>query len=229
MSSEPAAISELRPMSPPGLARLVKTCLLKDAEERCQNMHDVLLEPKWIAEAGSEAAQAQVGMQRRKHRGLGWELAAFFLLISLSVGVIAVRYADRATSGMEPIRAQISVPEGASVRMTGDLGGPVTISPDGRHLAFAAATGEGGVGRALWVRSLDSFSARALPGTEGALFPFWSTDSRSIGFFADRKLKTIAVSGGPALTVCDAPNPRGGTWSRDDVILFAPTFNTGIH
>ena len=228
MSSEPTAISELRPMSPPGLDRLVKTCLLKDPEERCQNMHDVLLELNWIAEAGSEA-QTQLGMERRKHQGLGWALAAFFLLISLGIGVIAVRNADQTTSGVQPIRALISEPEGASFRMTGDLGGPATISPDGRYLAFATATGEETFGQALWVRSLDSLSARELPGTEGARFPFWSADSRSIGFFADGKLKTIAISGGPALTVCDAPTARGGTWSRDDVILFTPQFNTGIY
>ena len=68
-------------------------------------------------------------------------------------------------------------------------------------------------------------SAQSLAGTEDATYPFWSPDSRSIGFFADRKLKKIEAAGGPALTLCDAPNGRGGAWNRDGVIVFAP--NTG--
>src|SRR5262245_1582882 len=93
----------------------------------------------------------------------------------------------------------------------------IAVSPDGRHLAFTAATG-GNV--QLWVRALDSTEARALAGTQGAMFPFWSPDSRFIGFFADSRLKKIDVTGGPALTLCESAVPYGGAWSRDGVILF---------
>jgi hypothetical protein len=80
----------------------------------------------------------------------------------------------------------------------------------------------------LWVRPLDSAVAQALPGTEGAISsPFWSPDSRSIGFFAGGKLKRIAVDGGPAQTLCDAPDGRGGTWNRDGIIVFAPSGSPG--
>src|SRR5262249_37210222 len=75
----------------------------------------------------------------------------------------------------------------------------------------------------LWVRSLNSLQPRMLPGTENPAYPFWSPDGRFIGFFADGKLKKIDVSGGAPLTVCDAPEGRGGTWNQDGVILFAPS------
>ena len=94
----------------------------------------------------------------------------------------------------------------------------LSLSPDGRHVAVATLVGK----KSLWVRSLDSLDAREIPDTEGAHYPFWSPDSRSIGFFADGKLKKIALDGGPPVTLCDAPSGRGGSWSRDGAIIFAP-------
>ena len=93
------------------------------------------------------------------------------------------------------------------------------ISPDGRHLVFAAS-GEGG--QRLWHRPLDAVTALLLDGTEGAEYPFWSPDSRAIGFFASSKLKRMDIAGGPPQIVADAPNGRGGAWNRDGTILFAP-------
>ena len=80
----------------------------------------------------------------------------------------------------------------------------------------------------LWVRSLDTLAARSLEGTDGATSPFWSPDNRFLGFFADGRLKKIDVSGGPPVTLCDAPVPSGGTWSQDGTILFAPTQNSAL-
>ena len=99
------------------------------------------------------------------------------------------------------------------------------LSPDGRRLAFTASSS----GRTLlWVRPLDSPQAQPLVGTEGASFPFWSPDSRFLGFFAGGKLKKIDASGGPAQTLTDASFGLGGTWNRSDVIVFAPTFSSGL-
>jgi Tol biopolymer transport system component len=94
------------------------------------------------------------------------------------------------------------------------------LSPDGTHLAFSAADAEGTT--ALWVRPLSSAAARRLDGTAGAAYPFSSPDSRRIGFFADRKLKTVDLVDGTVRTLCDARRPRGGSWSASGVILFAP-------
>jgi hypothetical protein len=93
------------------------------------------------------------------------------------------------------------------------------LSPDGRQLAYVAS-GDG-VSQ-LWVRPLDQIRAQPLAGTAGALFPFWSPDSQSIGFFADGKLKRIQATGGPPRTLANAIIGRGGTWSRENVILFSP-------
>lgn len=97
------------------------------------------------------------------------------------------------------------------------------MSPDGRGLVFSATSSDGK--NQLWVRSLSSPAALPLAGTEGASFPFWSADSEHIGFFANGKLKRIDPSGGPALTLCDAPRALGGTWNREGVIVFAPDVN----
>src|SRR5262245_48398737 len=93
----------------------------------------------------------------------------------------------------------------------------IAVSPDGRHLAFTAATG-GYV--QLWVRALDSTEARALDGAQGASFPFWSPDSRFIGFFADERLKKIEFTGATVQKLCEVRFPFCGAWGRDGVILF---------
>ena len=109
-------------------------------------------------------------------------------------------------------------PANARFDFNGPSGGPPVISPDGRSLAFSAvdATGK----KLLWVRSLNSLAAQPLAGTEGAAYPFWSKDSRALGFFADDYLLTIEASGGPTNGVTPAPFAVGGSWNRDGTILF---------
>jgi Tol biopolymer transport system component len=100
------------------------------------------------------------------------------------------------------------------------------LSPDGRAIVFATAAR--GARPSLWLRSLDSVAARLLPGTEGAEFPFWSPDSRWVGFFADGRLKKIPVSGGPPQTIAsNLPDYRPASWGPDDTILFSRGY-TGI-
>ena len=95
------------------------------------------------------------------------------------------------------------------------------LSPDGTHLAFTARDEKGKV--MLYVRRLSSTTTQALSGTDDAMYPFWSHDSREIGFFAGGKLRRVDAEGGPPQTICDASNGRGGAWSKDGVILFTPT------
>src|SRR6185436_20746543 len=123
-------------------------------------------------------------------------------------GVSLVHFRETAPT-LPPGRFNITLP-GNNLR---DL----KLSPDGRNLAFVT-----GDQTRIWVRPLDSLEARQIPGTEGALFPFWSYDGQNLGFFAQGKLKKIALAGGPAQTLCDAPTGRGGSWNREGVIVFTP-------
>lgn len=120
------------------------------------------------------------------------------------------------------MRSSLLPPEKTTYHFIGEAAGPPAISPDGFQVAFTARDSSGKA--LLWVRALDSPAPRALPGTEDAMYPFWSPDSRFIGFFAGGKLKRIEASGGPALALCDAGDGRGGTWNKDGMILFEPHF-----
>lgn len=116
------------------------------------------------------------------------------------------------------MRLSVLPPEGTFFTLGENRGGSA-VAPDGRKMAFIAT--EAGTAL-LWVRPLDSLEAQPLPGTEGASCPFWAPDSRAIGFFAEEKLKTIDLAGGPPRTVCDAPAGRGGSWNRSGTIVFTP-------
>lgn len=127
-------------------------------------------------------------------------------------------------------------PEGAGVVVRSSLLPPpgtsfvphsMALSPDGSHLAFVADSEDGSP--SLWIRAMSATTARALAGTQGARFPFWSPDQRHVGFFADRKLKVVDVAGGASHTLADAPRPSGASWSRGDVILFAPDVNGPLY
>jgi hypothetical protein len=113
-------------------------------------------------------------------------------------------------------------PPGASLSMLSPAGTTLlsfAVSPDGSEIAFTAAAQ--GTAR-LYLRRLDSFTARMVPDTETATYPFWSPDGKSVGFFTQGKLKAVDVSGGAARTICDAPLGRGGAWGAHGDILFAP-------
>jgi Tol biopolymer transport system component/predicted Ser/Thr protein kinase len=214
----PPPISSISPMTPPAFDRVVKTCLAKDPEDRWQTAHDVMLELKWVAEGGSAAGLPAPVVARRKSREkLAWVLVALFAVAALVAAFVSMRL-WRTAGETRTVRASVLPPPKSSFRFFG-LSGAMALSPDGRFLAYVASIPEGK--RILWVRPLDSVTEQALSGTEDATFPFWSPDSRYIGFFANDRLKKIAVAGGPALTICPAVDGRGGTWSRDGSILFA--------
>ena len=109
-----------------------------------------------------------------------------------------------------------------SFDFTGDFSGPPVIASDGSAIAFCARNQKDR--DSIWVQSLAELTPRKLDGTEGASFPFWSADGKFLGFFADGRLKKIPAAGGPVTTLADAPNPRGGTWSLDNVIVYEPDY-----
>ena len=218
LESDPEPVGKLKPTTPPAFEHVVTTCLQKNPDERYLAAHDIKLELQWIAaDKSSTAAPASTPAPSSTRERLGW-VAAVVAAIVLTAAT-AIFFYHPAQSG-HSIRTVINPPEKATFDLTGDSAGPPVTSPDGASLAFAATGADGRT--ALWVRPMNTVEARALPGTEGATFPFWSPDSRSLGFFADGKLKAVDLEGGSTQMVCDAPLGRGGAWGADGVILFSP-------
>ncbi|MGE5414817.1 MAG: protein kinase domain-containing protein, partial [Syntrophomonadaceae bacterium] len=224
LRDDPTAISEISPMTPPALNRVVKTCLAKDPEDRFQTAHDVKLQLQWIAEGGSQAGLPAPVVARRKNREkLAWVVAAVALV---ATALATAGYLRRAPREAPVIKSFLLAPPKVEMDLSGASASTLTVSPDGRQVTFAAKNAEGKT--VLWLRPLDSMEAKPIPGTEGATFPFWSPDGRFIAFFADSKLQKVDTSGAPPLPICDAPNGRSGSWSREGVILFSPDSTTGI-
>jgi Tol biopolymer transport system component len=201
--------------------RVCEAILAKDPEDRWQSAHDVLVQLKWIREGGSRESLFAPAAARRKNRErLAWVLAVAGAAAALALTAVLV---SRTPETRRMVRSSILPPDKAAFAFEN---GPVAVSPDGRRVAFVARPADGK--SALWVRPLTGLSAQPLPGTEGASYPFWSPDSRFLGFFADGKLKKIEASGGPPQTICDAPLGRGGAWNREGVILFTAIAREGI-
>ncbi len=220
LEREPPAISSLQPSAPPALDRVAKTCLSKDPEDRFQTAHDVGLELRWASEEERPAVGLTPGPPRSRARErLAWVTAAA-LALGLA-GALALHPPGREQRTRERAALKFSIlpPEKAGFQP-----GTLALSPDGTRLAFVAAGPDGR--NVLWIRPLDSFEGRPLPGTERAYSPFWSPDGRFLAFFAEGKLKKIEASGGPPQVICDTRVGRGGAWNREGVILFAP-FPTG--
>jgi eukaryotic-like serine/threonine-protein kinase len=222
LEREPAPISSVQPTTPPALDRLVKTCLDKDPDERWQTAHDVKLQLRQIIEGGSHPGTAGSSMvavplaaRKNNRRYLRWVALALTIAAAMAAGFFA----------RVP---HLAPPVWGGLNIIGELGeeGSFSLSSDGSRLVYLAADPQGRV--LLWLRRLDSPKGLPLEGTAGADYPFWSADSRSIGFFADGKLKRIEADGQNLQTVCDAPNGRGGTWNRDGVIVFAPNAVGGV-
>jgi serine/threonine protein kinase/Tol biopolymer transport system component len=219
LREEPQPITAIQPMSPPALERLVKTCLEKDPDERWQSAHDIARELKWVAEGSSlHGALPPTTPVRHRRAPLLWILSVVILLAAFLL-LAMVHWPGQSVES--PIMRFAVYPSANS-----GFAGPIALSPNGRMLAFIAASGNT---PEVWVRPLDSLAAAALPGTEGASFLFWSPDNRWIAFFAQGKLKKIEASGGSLRTLCDAIDSRGGTWNREGTILLAPRSDDGIY
>ena len=219
MNTEPPPISSIQPMIPPALDRVVKGCLAKEPEHRWSTAHDVMLQLQWVAEGGSAAGlPAPVAARRKSREKLAWGVAAALLL---AAGALAYGFMRRAPKPPRLVRFEVPVPPNLI-----SIDSP-RISPDGQILAFNATDGEGT--NKIWVRPLNALVAQPLAGTEGAGRPFWSPDSKFVGFFSGGKLKKIDVAGGPPTKVCDAPTGSDGTWSPEGVILYDGRANDPIH
>ena len=226
LASEPQPISVVRPMSPPALDRVVKVCLAKDPDERFQSVHDLKLQLMWIVEGGSQAGVPAPVAARRKNRERELIAAAVVCGLLAAAGIAgSLFFSKKADTLRKVVRAQIGAPEHYTFTSL-NASNLAAISPDGNTLAFIA---EGEGKQLLFVHPLHATTAQALAGTEGAYYPFWSPDSKFLGFFAGGKLKKVEASGGVVQSLCDSPFGRGGSWNRDGVIIFTPGIHDAIY
>src|SRR3984957_13373546 len=219
LESDPEPVTKLKAQTPAVFEHVVTTCLQKNPEERYLAAHDIKLELNWIAADKSSGASVppRIAPSRGRER-LSW---AAVLLTAIILAAAAAMFFYHPAQPGRSIRAVIDPPEKTTFNLTGDSAGPPVLSPDGTYIAFATTGADGKT--ALWVRLTNTVEARALPGSEDATFPFWSPDSRSLGFFADGKLKTVDLEGGSTQIICAAPRGRGGAWGPGAVILFSPS------
>jgi len=217
MTSAAPLLSSLNSAVPPALDHVVATCIAKDPDARWQTASDVLLQLKWIAEAGSRAGVPAPVVARRKRHGLAlW--SALAASVSAAMLLAWLHFSERPAPPQPAVRFAIHAPVEAGFLYGVDI--PV-LSPDGGRLVFTASRRAGG--RVLWHQPLDTLEAKPLPGTENAVLPFWSPDSRSVAFYSevDKKLKRVDVSGGSVLAVCAVKNgSASGAWLPDGTIIF---------
>ncbi|HEV2200611.1 MAG TPA: protein kinase, partial [Bryobacteraceae bacterium] len=190
---------------------LLKRCLEKDPKKRLRDIGDMDLLLSRDSDGAVEPIASTAPLQSRLGRAVPWAVAG---VITLALAALAFVHFRETPPPEQTVRSSIALPENSTVHS-------FAISPDGRTLVIAAAVNGK---RQLWLRPMDALQAQPMAFTEDATYPFWSPDSRFIGFFAQGKLKKVAASGGPAQSLCDVANGRGGSWNRDDVIVFSPGF-----
>jgi len=214
LTTEPQPISQLQPLTPLAVERVVKKCLAKDPDDRWQSASDLASELNWIIEGGGHTAGTRHLADREKTReALAW-LVSGVLAVVLIVGAIWWRNSKSPEQTM-----YFCAPLALSAR-------DIALAPNGHTLAVVTNQ-ESARRNVIFIYELGTPGARMLAETEGASYPFWSPDGQSLAFFADAKLRKLEVSGGPVQTVCDAPAGRGGTWNKDGVIVFEPISGAG--
>jgi serine/threonine protein kinase len=224
LDREPEHISAVRPSSPPRLDETVGRCLAKNPDQRYGCMHDVRIQLEALAETGLQPGNAAPPKPVQPASALPWLVAVVAALAALGVGAA---YLFQSPKSAAVVRSSILPPAGTSFVTMLPASGPPVLSPDGTRLAFTARDEKSKV--MLYVRALTSLTAQSLPGTEDATYPFWSSDSREIGFFIPGKLKRINSGGGPPQNVCDAVSGRGGAWSQDGTIVFTPSATAPLY
>jgi len=198
---------------PPSVRPLLQRCLQKDPRSRLHDVADARIEIDEALIALRETAP----IPHQKHRWRAWVAIAAVGLAVISGVSIMIRLRDGPPSPPhELIQFAISAPDNAVFPPTPSF----ALSPNGRQIVFVAGPPGAPL---LWLQPLASLTARQIPGTEQASRPFWSPDGRFVAFFAGGQLKKVAISGGKPVTICDAPAGRGGTWNRNDQIVFAPS------
>jgi eukaryotic-like serine/threonine-protein kinase len=219
LTETPPDLSGLQSLVPPALDRIVRHCLEKDPAQRFQSARDVAFAIEGLGTSSGQSPAATRALSGRAARA-GWPAVALGSLAVLSAAAVGTWYGRRGVEAV-PANIRFEIPAPANGTLQGILGVSSVISPDGRRLVMAVTTE---TGPRLYLRDLASTAVVALDGTDGAVSPFWSPDSRSIAFFTATKLKRVSVGGGAPQTICDlSPTSdriwKLGSWGPDDTIL----------
>jgi len=209
MTAEPDPLIAAQPLASPALDHVLKRCLAKDPDDRWQTAHDLLIQLRWVTGNDAQAIGADAVKTRRQR----WLLrAALGTAVVMAAALIAplVLYV-RGSAPQEPFQFRSPV--------VGLNNADLSISPDGRLLAFMARPNQQQPA-SLFVRPVGGLISKRLAGTDDAVQPFWSPDSRYIGFAAGGKLKKVEAVGGPPQEIADVPGFAGGSWGRANTIVF---------
>lgn len=211
----------------PRIRELLQRCLKKDPRQRLQSIGDarIALEEVLSGAAGAEIPATQTNRRAGIRERIAWAVAAVLLIVA---ALFAAGYLLRTPAAMPAVVSEISPPPNVNFLAIGVSAGPPALSPDGKLLVFSGLSP--GDRSHLWLRSMSSGVTQSLEGTQDAAYPFWSPDSRQIGFFANGKLERVSVSGGPPIRICNiyAGTNFSGSWGRDDTILFTARTNGPI-
>ena len=235
LREDPPDLSETNKTVSPALERVVRHCLEKNAAERFHSARDLAFAIESLSgsaiisgqtttiDAVTETNEQTAGILRLFHTApVAWVIAALCVVGLLAA--LAAIYFNRATSDSHATRLNFVPPPELSFNdVQADA---AVISPDGQKVAFTATSADNK--NMLYVRNLDATEAKVLPGSENALEPFWSPDSRSVAYGSNGKLKRSDLSGGGAQVLCDAARMVGGTWNKDGVIVFVPDFRATL-
>jgi len=217
LEKDPEPINTPESNIPTALEHLIFACLTKDPSERLQAAHDVKLQLGWVTSAKHDV---RIQEKRGVREKLLMVLTALF-----AAATIAATVAWFQMQGQRAVtRVNVLPAEGTHLASLYRNGAPA-LSPHGTRLIFVASR-EGTT--VLWLRNFNQLDPKEIPETTGAYFPFWSPDGKSIGFFANGKLWRMDPAGGSPAAICDAPEARGGTWTKDNLILFAPIGVGGV-
>ncbi len=214
LKEEPRPMRSTDAMSPPALDRLVRQCLRKDPDERVQSAHDVRLQLEGIAETGAspeESPIAAVAGRSRWRERLAWGFAALASLLA-----VAAAAGSFLRPAVNPALLVSSIPPPEDSSFVPNILG-MALSPDGRRIAYVA---RGPNGTGLWVRPLNAAKPTLLVAVDDAECPFWSPDSRSVGFGSGGSLRTIGVAGGPSVVLAPMRECLGASWGSDGSILY---------
>jgi len=227
LKDEPARMSTVQPLAPAGLDRVVMACLVKDPDGRWQSAADIARELAWVVTAASDPApQSVVSTAGRRRERLAWMAAMAVVITVAGVGLWRSRTPPVSDSG-SAVRANLPLVKALAV---GSNGHPaVAVSPDGRHIAYLAYSA--GTPAQLYMRNMDEAESRAIDGTVGASYPFFSPNSASLGFLLNRSVNRIALGGGapvPMLADLDITTVRGVAWGDDEWIYYTPNYSAGL-